>query len=448
MTKFYFIAGLALAAMSCTTTPKTVVSVHVEGTEMNAQPALMMQDTTYSAALDSTRSVSFTLAENGKAEYAYVRFGRMQLPVYVEPGKSFDVSLKMEGRRVVPAFTGKGAPVNTYLNGEAFHELRPDFKADEETFMKSLQDAEAKLLANLDAQKFNSEFVQTEKRRIHYMVYSWLIRYPSYHPYYAQDQDYKPSDKLYAAIKSAVQEEPELLALPEYREILDSYISILGTKDIQPGNMENRIQAQLDFALKHFNTPAVQEYVVDNVLSSYVGYAGIDNLDRFISIYNEKVSSPDKKAAFQALCDKWKKVAKGQPSIGFKYLDIKGKEVSLADLKGKYVYIDCWATWCGPCRGELPHLQKLEHKYKGRNIHFVSISCDQDKAAWEKMVKDEKLGGIQLHNGGDNEFMDFFMINGIPRFILLDREGKIIASNAPRPSNPETVKLFNSLKGI
>ena len=68
MTKFYFIAGLALAAMSCTTTPKTVVSVHVEGTEMNAQPALMMQDTTYSAALDSTRSVSFTLAENGKAE--------------------------------------------------------------------------------------------------------------------------------------------------------------------------------------------------------------------------------------------------------------------------------------------------------------------------------------------------------------------------------------------
>ncbi len=136
MTKFYFIAGLALAAMSCTTTPKTVVSVHVEGTEMNAQPALMMQDTTYSAALDSTRSVSFTLAENGKAEYAYVRFGRMQLPVYVEPGKSFDVSLKMEGRRVVPAFTGKGAPVNTYLNGETFYELRPDFKARTEEHTK------------------------------------------------------------------------------------------------------------------------------------------------------------------------------------------------------------------------------------------------------------------------------------------------------------------------
>lgn len=448
MTKFYFIAGLALAAMSCTTTPKTVVSVHVEGTEMSVKPALVMQDSTYALALDSTQSASVVLAENIKPEYAYMRFGRTQTPVYVEPGKSFEISLKAEGRRMIPTFTGKGAPVNTYLNGEAFKNLRPDFKADEETFMKSLQDAEAELLTNLKAQKFDPQFVQVEKRRIHYIVYSMLMIYPSYHPYYAQDQDYKPSDKLYAAIKDAVQEEPELLVLPEYREILDSYISTLGTKDLQSKNMEDRIQAQLDFALKTFGTAAVQEYLVDNILSKYVGYSGIDHLDRFIGTYNEKVTAPAKKAAFQALCDKWAKVAKGQPSIGFKYLNIKGKEVSLADLKGKYVYIDCWATWCGPCRGELPHLQKLEHKYKGRNIHFVSISCDQDKAAWEKMVKEEKLGGIQLHNGGDNEFMDFYMINGIPRFILLDREGKIIAANAPRPSNPETVKLFNSLKGI
>lgn len=448
MTKFYFIAGLALAAMSCTTTPKTVVSVHVEGTETSVKPALVMQDSTYALALDSTQSASAVLAENVKPEYAHVRLGRMQIPVYVEPGKSFDVSLKAEGRRMIPTFTGKGAPVNTYLNGEAFKNLRPDFKADEEAFMKSLQDAETELLANLDAQKFNPQFMQMEKRRIHYMVYSLLVMYPSYHPYYSQDQEYTPSDKLYAAIKDAVQEEPELLALSEYCEILDSYISIFGTKDLQSTSMEDRIQAQLDFALKNFNSPAVQEYVVDNVLSRYVGYSGIDNLDRFINIYNEKVTSPAKKAAFQALCDKWRKVAKGQPSIGFKYLDIKGKEVSLADLKGKYVYIDCWATWCGPCRGELPHLQKLEHQYKGKNIHFVSISCDQDKAAWEKMVKEDKLGGIQLHNGGDNEFMDFYMINGIPRFILLDREGKIVAANAPRPSNPETVKLFNSLKGI
>ena len=64
------------------------------------------------------------------------------------------------------------------------------------------------------------------------------------------------------------------------------------------------------------------------------------------------------------------------------------------------------------------------------------------------MVKEEKLGGIQLHNGGDRAFMDFYMIKGIPRFILLDREGKIIQANATRPSNPETAKTFDALEGI
>ena len=92
--------------------------------------------------------------------------------------------------------------------------------------------------------------------------------------------------------------------------------------------------------------------------------------------------------------------------------------------------------------------QKLEEKYGKKNIYFVSISCDRDKAAWEKMVKEDKLGGIQLHNGGDNTFMDAYMITGIPRFILLDKEGKIINAKMTRPSNPETAKTFDALEGI
>lgn len=165
-------------------------------------------------------------------------------------------------------------------------------------------------------------------------------------------------------------------------------------------------------------------------------------------VYNAKVTSADKKAKFDELCGKWAKIAKGQPSPEFKYLDINGKEVGLKDLAGKYVYIDVWATWCGPCRGELPHLKELEHQFKGKNIAFVSISCDQDKAAWEKMVKEEKLEGIQLHFGNDQTFMNNYMIRGIPRFILLDREGKILAAEMTRPSNPKTVETFNALEGI
>lgn len=143
-----------------------------------------------------------------------------------------------------------------------------------------------------------------------------------------------------------------------------------------------------------------------------------------------------------------KELKEGDQAPTFKYLDINGKEVSLSDLKGKYVYIDIWATWCGPCTGELPHLKELEKKMHGKKIVFVSISCDKDKAAWEKMVKEKGLEGVQLHNGGDRAFMDAFGIRGIPRFILLDKEGKIVNPNMTRPSNPETEKTLKALKGI
>ena len=82
-----------------------------------------------------------------------------------------------------------------------------------------------------------------------------------------------------------------------------------------------------------------------------------------------------------------KELKEGDQAPTFKYLDINGKEVSLSDLKGKYVYIDIWATWCGPCTGELPHLKELEKKMHGKKIVFVSISCDKDKAAWEPKLQ-------------------------------------------------------------
>ena len=135
-------------------------------------------------------------------------------------------------------------------------------------------------------------------------------------------------------------------------------------------------------------------------------------------------------------------------TASFSYPDINGKTVSLADLKGKYIYIDVWATWCGPCRGELPALKELEEKYAGKDIHFVSLSCDKNKKAWENMVTKDQLKGIQLHMGTDRTFMDAYLINGIPRFILLDRDGKIISANMTRPSDPKTAEKFNELLGL
>lgn len=135
----------------------------------------------------------------------------------------------------------------------------------------------------------------------------------------------------------------------------------------------------------------------------------------------------------------------GQPSVAFNYDNHKGGKTSLADLKGKYVYIDMWATWCGPCKKEIPFLKEVEEKYHGKNIEFVSISVDKNKEAWTKMVAEKELGGVQLHFGDDKEFSNAYEVTGIPRFILLDPNGNIVDADAPRPSSTKLIDKFTEL---
>jgi len=140
---------------------------------------------------------------------------------------------------------------------------------------------------------------------------------------------------------------------------------------------------------------------------------------------------------------------KGQQSPTFAYENFKGGTTKLEDFKGKYVYIDVWATWCGPCRQEIPFLQKVEEKYHGKNIEFVSLSIDtkKDYEKWKKMVGDKKLGGVQIiaDNDWKSAFTQAYGVNSIPRFILIDPQGKVVEADAKRPSDPALQEQLDKL---
>lgn len=149
---------------------------------------------------------------------------------------------------------------------------------------------------------------------------------------------------------------------------------------------------------------------------------------------------------------------KGAPSPVFENFDnIDGSKTSLSDLKGKNVYIDVWATWCAPCIEEIPALKQLEKDYKDKNVAFVSMSIDDDRAHggsweqaktdWQQMVREMNLGGIQIYapNGWQTQFIKDYRIKGIPRFILLDKNGNIVDASAPRPSDDKIRRLLNEL---
>jgi len=139
---------------------------------------------------------------------------------------------------------------------------------------------------------------------------------------------------------------------------------------------------------------------------------------------------------------------KGSPSPKFvDYENFAGGNTSLDDFMGSYVYIDLWATWCGPCIAQIPYLKELEKEYHDKNITFVSISTDSDSAyeTWKKMVVEKELTGVQLYSKRDPIFSSAYKVKGIPRFILIDPSGNIVSADAPRPSSKYLKELFDEL---
>ena len=141
---------------------------------------------------------------------------------------------------------------------------------------------------------------------------------------------------------------------------------------------------------------------------------------------------------------------KGEASPLFKFSNKDGKEVSLDEFRGKYVFIDIWATWCAPCKYEFPYLKKMEEECKNKDLVVISLSVDnpEHKEKWLQMIENENLKGIQLlsDNALHPVFFRAYNVNAIPRFILLDKQGNVLEANAPKPSNPALHELLNSLK--
>ena len=160
--------------------------------------------------------------------------------------------------------------------------------------------------------------------------------------------------------------------------------------------------------------------------------------------YGQYLLTAQQKKQKEEVFDKLVKYQKGAPAYNFDLADINDKKVSLKSLAGKVVVLDIWATWCGPCKAEIPHLKKLEAGMHGKDVVFVSIGTDKpaDKEKWQKFVRDEQLGGIQLYDPAGASIHSYYKIPGIPRFMVFDKAGKIISVDAPRPSTPELQQLI------
>lgn len=235
-----------------------------------------------------------------------------------------------------------------------------------------------------------------------------------------------------------------LLGFPYGMDILRSFPLVYGTihKD---ADMGSGLNASIDFMSERIGDEQLKaEYLLTQAarIKTYEGY-----LD-FEKKYGENLITQEQKDTFRNLL-KNIPIPEAAPAVDFKFSDTDGNMVSLSDFKGKVVYIDVWATWCGPCKAQIPALKKLEAEFHGNpDLVFMSVSTDKesDRQKWLDMVKSEDLGGVQLFAGDKaTDIMGPYKIKGIPRFILVGKDGKLVNIDAPRPSSSEIRPLLNSV---
>lgn len=381
--------------------------------------------------------------------------------LYLEPGKDLKIKIipnekgEFNVANLDLCFEGENADINSYLNTCKLSSMEDkDFLLDETDYLRKVEQLLKQNEKTIHKYKLDKQFEETELMRSRYQILKDVTSYPIQHFWEGGNITgavYKggetPAVKEYVA-RQLIDNE-EAWQIPAYRKYVRLAVAMLAFTDFG-ASWETIIQERLKVLTQYFKSPHILEDMVHNMALVYVERTKGDSLMNFQTAYDRYVTKPEYRQELKRVYAVWNKLKKGQQvvSSGANYEDIDGNTVKLQDLKGKYIYIDVWATWCGPCRAEIPFLKKLEEEFKGKNIHFVSISMDGSRQDWKKMVESEKLGGIQLWGGPNAQIAIDYKINGIPRFILLDKEGKVIDNNMSRPSESATKKALQELNGI
>ena len=451
MKKVYFLALALIIAAGCATGAGSDVALTVSVNSPVADDVVAVcHNDIHTLKLDESGTAVLNLS-GIDAAYLTLYHGRQYIKLYVEGGD--DASLTFDGGNMAGSFViegGKSAAAK-YLNNVKLIPLPDeDYALPFDEYRTRLAGKEADAVKLLEAMDLSGEgsFKKVEAARIKYAYGSALLMYPVGHMIMSADPDFKPEQSYYDFIASYVVEDELFAALDEYREFVSEAMHVLDADNRELTDIYPKTVAQMRYAADHLKNPQVKAVIMHHIATRYVDNFGVKDIDELKNLYYTYVTDPAISAAFEAKFERWDLPRPGRMSPGFRAVDIEGKTWTLNDFRGKYVYIDMWATWCAPCRQEMPHLKRLEAQFKDAQIVFLGLSVDSDKAKWEKMASSGDLTGTQLYLGTQSSFQEAYRIEGIPRFILLDKNGVIISNDMSRPSEPKTAETLNSLEGI
>ena len=191
-----------------------------------------------------------------------------------------------------------------------------------------------------------------------------------------------------------------------------------------------------------------QKLLTATLLQSLSESKSKQEADELYAMYHSKISNTKYAQLVTHTYRNIVRLSKGAPAPVFTASTADGKTISLEDYKGKFVVIDVWATWCGPCRYQSPKFEKVANRYmNNKNIVFMAVSMDQKKENWSIAVKDKKSSVLQVHANQISAFSEDYYLSSIPKFILIDPQGNLLNADMPFPdSNGFDDAIENALK--
>lgn len=385
----------------------------------------------------------------------------IQQVIFIEPSDSLYVGCGINGNSLSNLrFEGRGAANNTVLTAQntlftpgnmpynTYDKVKELNAQQYRTFADSLRNIQRNSYEQL--KKKNPTTPALDNLVFSNIDYPWasaLMDYPQMNARYNAKNTYNIDGTYFSFLNEIPVINDAAIFIKSYTDFVDKFLSERFAMEVINTNKdydyEKMYADKYEFAKKQLQGEAFNfagcKAILEGLMQGRIELIK-PQMEDFIK-NNKRVEYSQ---VIQNVFEQLKHLEAGQLAPDYKLSTIDGKEISLSSLKGKVVYLDFWATWCGPCKQQLPHSIELKKKLTGQPIEFVYISTDTNVEAWKKMVAEKQLPGLHLLAGASG-IQNRYHVTGIPKYIVIGKDGKIANSHARRPSDPRT---YDMLKGL